>query len=551
MEKKMNKRVLVVGHKNPDSDSVCSAIGYAYFKNLVDKTQLYIPCMAGAINKEIKYILERFDIETPMVIDSVVATVNDMDLKGPITASPEDCIRDIGRLIRKKNIRSLPVIDSGGRLLGIVGKEQLSEHYIERVEIEDLSVTPIDLNVLLSALDGRILANTGKVELVTGKIFIAAAQRGTILNRIRKGDIVILGDRTDVQIDLIKAGCSALIITGESPVSEEVLALARREQVLIVSSSYYTFATAKLINLSAPVVSIMSKDVPVAGLRTPIVEIKAKVMESKYRCVLIVDEGDRLISIITRTDLLEPIQKQVILVDHNEISQAVDGIEQADILEIIDHHRVGDISTLRPITVYNEPIGSTCTIIANLMFLHQVEIPSNIAGALLSGILSDTLLLTLSTTTEKDREVADRLLKMSHLDLDTFGKELLKSSIDIKGKTPKEILLGDFKEYVLRDRKVGVSQTMVLDDAEIASVEEGIKVEMEKLCQIEGYSLVVFLIVNPLQKKGEQIFVKGEKEIIEKTFGVIVKDDKCFIPEILSRKKDFIPKIGRFLMFLS
>jgi len=551
MEKKMNKRVLVVGHKNPDSDSVCSAIGYAYFKNLIDKTKLYIPCMAGAINKEIKYILERFDIETPMVIDSVVATVNDMDLKGPITASPEDCIRDIGRLIRKKNIRSLPVIDSGGRLLGIVGKEQLSEHYIERVEIEDLSVTPIDLNVLLSALDGRILANTGKVELVTGKIFIAAAQRGTILNRIRKGDIVILGDRTDVQIDLIKAGCSALIITGESPVSEEVLALARREQVLIVSSSYYTFATAKLINLSAPVVSIMSKDVPVAGLRTPIVEIKAKVMESKYRCVLIVDEGDRLISIITRTDLLEPIQKQVILVDHNEISQAVDGIEQADILEIIDHHRVGDISTLRPITVYNEPIGSTCTIIANLMFLHQVEIPSNIAGALLSGILSDTLLLTLSTTTEKDREVADRLLKMSHLDLDTFGKELLKSSIDIKGKTPKEILLGDFKEYVLRDRKVGVSQTMVLDDAEIASVEEGIKVEMEKLCQIEGYSLVVFLIVNPLQKKGEQIFVKGEKEIIEKTFGVIVKDDKCFIPEILSRKKDFIPKIGRFLMFLS
>ena len=547
----MKKRVLVVGHKNPDSDSVCSAIAYAYFKNLVDKTRLYIPCMAGAINKETKYILERFDIETPMVINSVVATVNDMDLKGPITASPEDCIRDIGRLIRKKNIRSLPVTDSGGRLLGIVGKEQLSEHYIERVEIEDLSVTPINLNVLLAALNGKILANTGKVELLTGKIFIAAAQRGTILNRIRKGHIVIIGDRTDVQIDLIKAGCSALIITGESPVSEEVLALATREQVLIVSSSYYTFATAKLINLSVPVVSIMSRDVPVAGLRTPIVEIKAKVMESKYRCVLIVDEGNRLISIITRTDLLEPIQKQVILVDHNEISQAVDGIEQADILEIIDHHRVGDISTLRPITVYNEPIGSTCTIIANLMFLHQVEIPCNIAGALLSGILSDTLLLTLSTATEKDREVADKLLKTSRLDLDTFGKELLKSSIDIKGKTPKEILFRDFKEYVLRDKKVGVSQTMVLDDAEIATVEEGIKVEMEKLCQTEAYSLVVFLIVNPLEKKGEQIFVKGEKEIIEKAFGVIVKDDKCFIPEILSRKKDFIPKIGSFLMFLS
>ena len=425
------KRVLVIGHRAPDSDAVCSAIGYAYFKNHIDKTRLYVPCRAGALNEETSFVLERFNLETPLRVDSVAATVEDMDIKKPISVSPEQTMMNIGYLIKDRNIQSFPVVDTENRLIGIVDKMDLAVHYVERLEIENLSAIPVDLSHLMSALRGKILANTGKMKALQGEIFVAASQRGTTINRAKRGDIAILGDRNDVQMDLTKAGCSALIITGDHPVSKEVLQLARKKRVLVISSPHRTFATARLINLCMPLSQLMSKTVPTVELTSTINEVKEKVLESKYRCVMIVDDDNHLIGVITRSDLLEPIQKQVVLVDHNEISQAVNGIEDADILEIIDHHRVGDISTIRPITVYNEPIGSTCTIIASQIFLHRIEMIQDIAGALLSGILSDTLLLTLSTTTEKDREIAQKLAGVAELDLTTFGKELLASSMNI------------------------------------------------------------------------------------------------------------------------
>ncbi len=539
------KRVLVIGHRPPDSDSVCSAIGYAYFKNHLDKTKLYVPCRAGALNEETSFVLEKFNLETPMRIDSVVATVEDMDIEKPISVSPEHTMMDIAHLIKNRNIQSFPVVDTENRLLGIVDKMDLAVHYVERLEIENLSDTPIDLSHLMSALRGKILSNSGKMKWLQGQIFVAASQRGTTINRTKHGDIAILGDRSDVQMDLIRAGCSALIITGDHPVSKEMLQLAKQQQVLIISSPHRTFTTATLINLCMPISRLMSKTVPSVELTSTINEVKEKVLESKYRCVMIVDDDNYLNGIITRSDLLEPIQKQVVLVDHNEISQAVNGMEEADILEIIDHHRVGDISTIRPITVYNEPVGSTCTIVAHQIFLHQIEMIPDLAGALLSGILSDTLLLTLSTTTEKDREIARKLALAADLDLTALGKELLTSSMNLTGKTPRDILFQDFKTYHFSKKKIGVNQIMSLDNEAIAFIEPDIKLEMEKLCREEAYDMVAMLIMNPLEKKGEEIIVKGDAKIIEKAFGVTIKDDKCFIPKIMSRKKDFIPAIGR------
>ena len=541
------KRVLVIGHRAPDSDAVCSAIGYAYFKNHVDKTRLYVPCRAGRLNEETSFVLEKFNLETPQRVDSVVSTVEDMDIEKPVSVSPEQTMMDIAYLIKNRNIQSFPVVDAENRLMGIVDKMDLAIHYVERLEMQSLSAIPIALSLLISALCGKVLANTGKMKSLQGEIFVAASQRGTTINRTRRGDIAILGDRSDVQMDLIKAGCSALIITGDHPVSEEVLQLAREKEVLVIGSSHRTFATARLINLCMPISHLMSEVVPTVGLITTINEVKEKILESKYRCVMIVDDDNHLIGVITRSDLLEPIQKQVVLVDHNEISQAVDGIEDADILEIIDHHRVGDISTIRPITVYNEPIGSTCTMVASQIFLHRIEMIPDIAGALLSGILSDTLLLTLSTTTEKDRKMAHKLAGVADLDLTTFGKELLTSSMNIKEKTAREILFQDFKAYHFNGKKIGVNQIMSLDTREIAAIESDLKAEMERLCQDEDYSMVAMLIMNPVEKKGEEIIVKGDQWIIEKAFGVTVKHDKCFIPTIMSRKKDFVPRIGRFL----
>ncbi len=539
------KQVFIIGHKNPDCDSVCSAIGYAYFKNIVDRRYLYIPARAGELNSETRFVLEKFDFEPPIEIENLAPTACDMELKKPIVASPYDSLKDVASLMKESNIHTVPIVDSTRKLSGIIGLKDIAEHYIDTMGFGDLSTTPIDLNILVDTLDAKVITNPKNIEKLTGKIFIAAMQKARILNRIRAGDVVILGDRTDVQIGLINTGCSALIITGNSTVSQEVIRLATEKGTAIVSSPYDTFATAKLFALSTPLHSIMSKDVPTAGLYTRISEIKRKVVESKYRCVLLVDGNNRLIGIITRTDLLQPIRKKVILVDHNEISQAVDGIQEAEILEIIDHHRVGDISTLMPIHVHNEPIGSTCTIIAGFMFLHRIDIPREIAGLLLSGILSDTLILTLSTTTERDKEIAHKLVDILDVEIEEYGKELLTASIGIKEKSAREILLHDFKEYLLGTKKVGVGQIMVLDEEEIRAKENDIKSEMEHLRKEKQYDLVAFLVTNPL-RKGEEILVKGDKRIIEKAFAVKIQDDKCVIPETLSRKKDFIPAIGYF-----
>lgn len=539
------KQVFIIGHKNPDCDSVCSAIGYAYFKNIVDRRYLYIPARAGELNSETRFVLEKFDFEPPIEIENLAPTACDMELKKPIVASPYDSLKDVASLMKESNIHTVPIVDSTRKLSGIIGLKDIAEHYIDTMGFGDLSTTPIDLNILVDTLDAKVITNPKNIEKLTGKIFIAAMQKARILNRIRAGDVVILGDRTDVQIGLINTGCSALIITGNSTVSQEVIRLATEKGTAIVSSPYDTFATAKLFALSTPLHSIMSKDVPTAGLYTRISEIKRKVVESKYRCVLLVDGNNRLIGIITRTDLLQPIRKKVILVDHNEISQAVDGIQEAEILEIIDHHRVGDISTLMPIHVHNEPIGSTCTIIAGFMFLHRIDIPREIAGLLLSGILSDTLILTLSTTTERDKEIAHKLVDILDVEIEGYGKELLTASIGIKKKSAREILLHDFKEYLLGTKKVGVGQIMVLDEEEIRAKENDIKSEMEHLRKEKQYDLVAFLVTNPL-RKGEEILVKGDKRIIEKAFAVKIQDDKCVIPETLSRKKDFIPAIGYF-----
>ena len=539
------KQVFVIGHITPDSDSVCSAIGYAYFKNVLDKQYLYVPARAGSLNSETKFVLERFKIESPMEIESLAATVSDMDLKDPIVASLNNSIRDAATLIREKNIRTVPVVDSDKKLLGLIGLKDIAEYYIGNLGRKDLSTTPIDLNILVSTLNGKVIVNPNKIESLKGRVFIAAMQKATLVNKIQPEDIVILGDRYDIQLDLINAYCSALIITGNSAISPEVSRLATKKGALIISSPHDTFTTARLLDLSTPLYSLLSKNVPVAGFYTRISELKPRVLESKYRCALIVDNDNRLISIVTRTDLLHPISKKVILVDHNEISQAVDSVQEAQILEIIDHHRVGDISTLMPIHVCNEPIGSTCTIVAQLMFLHQIDIPSTIAGLLLSGILSDTLILTLSTTTDRDKEVASKLALIADIEIDKYGRELIKAGINIKEKSAKELLHYDFKEYALGDKKIAVSQVMVIDKEEINAKEAAIMSEMEVLFAEKGYDLVALLITNPLEQ-GETVFVKGDKRIIEKAFDVVVENGKCHIPKTLSRKKEFIPKIGYF-----
>lgn len=541
------KNVYVTGHTTPDTDSVCSAIAYAYFKNITDKNYIFTPVRAGKLNDETSFVLDKFGVSPSVEIDSLVATVADLDLKKPIAVPVRDSIQALAIMMRDQNVRSVPVADDTGRLAGVVGLKDIARHYMDSVGFADLSKAPIELDILLKTLDGRVISNAKHITVLTGRVFIAAMQRGTLLNRLRPGDVVIVGDQNDVQLELIRSGCSAVIATDNAQLSKEVIAAADEKGVLLLSSPQPAFATVQLMTMSEPVSSIMTANCPTVGLYTPISDVRAKVVESDYRSVVVIDNDRRLIGFITRTDLLKPVRKMAILVDHNELSQAVDGIEEAEILEIIDHHRVGDISTTAPIYVYNDPVGSTCTVVAGIMFLHQTYIPVEIAGILLSGILSDTLLLTLSTTTERDRTAARKLAEIAGIHIPSFSKELLHASINIEDRSAAELIAADFKEFLISGKRLGVSQMMSLDCAEIDVREKELLAELERLRKTNNYDLAVLLITNPLGKGQERIMLKGEEWIVEKAFGVTVENGTCTVPRVMSRKKDFIPAIGQAL----
>jgi manganese-dependent inorganic pyrophosphatase len=326
------KTVYVVGHTTPDTDSVCSSIAYAYFKNITDKRFLFTPVRAGKLNHETAFVLEKFGVPASAEIDSLVPTVNDLDLKRPISVNARDSVQVLALLMREQGVRSVPVVDGAGRLAGVVGLKDIARHYMDSVGFADLSKTPIELDILLKTLDGRVLSNTKQPTVLTGRVLIAAMQRGTLLNRVRPGDVVVVGDQNDVQLELIRMGCSAVIATDNAPFANEVIAAARDKDVLLISSPKPAFATVQLMTMSEPVSSIMTTTCPTVGLYTPMAEVRAKTVESDYRSVVVVDSDNRLIGFITRTDLLTPVRKMAILVDHNELSQAVDGIEEAEIL---------------------------------------------------------------------------------------------------------------------------------------------------------------------------------------------------------------------------
>jgi manganese-dependent inorganic pyrophosphatase len=526
---------------------VCSAVAYAYFKNLTDKRHVFTPVRAGKLNDETAFVLGKFGVPAPAEIESVVATVSDLDLKRPISVGVRDSVQALALMMREQGVRSVPVADESGRLAGIVGLKDIARHYMDSVGFTDLSQAPIELDILLKTLDGRVISNTRQASVLTGRVFIAAMQRGTMLNRLRPGDVAIAGDQNDVQLELIRAGCATVIVTDNAPIANEVIAAAGEKNTLLLSSPHPAFATVQLMTMSEPVSSIMSATVPTVGLYTPLSEVRKKIVASEYRSAVVVDSDNRLIGFITRTDFLQPVRKMVILVDHNELSQAVDGIEEAEILEIIDHHRVGDISTTAPIYVYNDPIGSTCTVVAGIMFLYQTRIPKELAGILLSGILSDTLLLTLSTTTERDRDAARRLAEIAGVDIESYSRELLHASINMEDRSAAELVAADFKEFLIGGKKLGISQMMSLDCAEIDARETELLDELERLRRANNYDLTALLVTNPLGKGQERILLKGETWIVEKAFGVTVVNGTCTVPRVMSRKKDFIPAVGQAL----
>ncbi|WP_288779697.1 putative manganese-dependent inorganic diphosphatase, partial [uncultured Mitsuokella sp.] len=495
---KSTKPIYVIGHRNPDTDSICSAIGYAHLKQALGFNA--VPARAGKVNAETKYALEHFHVEQPLLISDLYPRVKDVTLDCKIVVKQHDTLRHLGEVMRGHDLKSVPVTDSKGILVGIVTVSDLAKRYFQELSMQDLSEMRVRYRDIIAATDSEVLVSGDESDFIKGKVRIAAGSIHTIQETIEPSDIVLVGDRHDeTLIDIVNQGISCLIVTGNGRVPADVIEAAEAKHLFVLVSPYDTYTVARLINQCVPIRRIMHPD-PVCFKPLDLLsDIKGTMEETNYRNYPVLENG-RLVGLVSRDNLMLPERDRVILVDHNERGQAVEGIEEAKILEIIDHHRLGGIQTSEPIFTHAEPVGCTATIVANMHWQHDVDIPASIAGLLLSAILSDTVLFKSPTCTPYDKKTAERLAEIAGVDINEYGMAMLKAGSGIGDMTPAEIAKNDLKEFQIGDYRVIVSQISVMDPKEVMDLEPQLIEAMQNICDKEGFDLSLVMVTDILQE---------------------------------------------------
>jgi manganese-dependent inorganic pyrophosphatase len=529
--------IYLFGHRQPDADSIASVIGYADFKNRSEPGR-YIPARCGELNPETRFMLERFSIPEPVLIPSVKPRLSDITYKPVFSLQQDVPAVDVATLMAKEGIRNVVITDEAGKPVGMVGEHALAGSYIQTIHLAELAVTPLPVESLARILHATIIVSAR--QMLQGRVYIAIDALQVTLGKMTEKDIVVVGDNEPAQLALVSAGIACLIIAQGAPVGERVATTAAQHGVCILSTELDAFGIGKMISLSLPAREVMEINVPVLTFSDTITHARQVVSASKFRAACIVAPDGTLAGILTRTTLLDDVRRSVILLDHNEASQAVDGIEEADIVEIIDHHRLGAITTLKPIRFFNDPVGATSTIIA-MKFMESGLTPSRqVAGALLSGILSDTLSLRMSTTTHRDIQAVKYLASVCGEDPDQLGIALLEQGMDLSGIPLEIILARDTKEYILSEKKVMISQVMVPSFAWNNERDEAIRAELARMKATSGSAMVLVLFTNVLEKSSD-LYGIADPDLLQDIFG---EDLPVRLEGVMSRKLDFLPWLG-------
>ncbi|KYZ75180.1 inorganic diphosphatase [Anaerosporomusa subterranea] len=535
----MSKPILVIGHRNPDTDSICSAIAYAHLKQALGENAY--PARAGKVNQETKFVLERFGVQPPPLVTDLYPRVSAVMQEVPATISPTATLRELGGLMKDANAKSIAVIN-GQSLIGIVSVSDLAKRYFDELEMQDLSEAGVDFAGVLRALDGELLYGQDLERTIRGKVRIAAARTATMPKFIQPGDIVLVGDRHTAQLACIEQGIACLIITGDADLTSEVLKAAKTMNTIVIRSPYDTYTSARLVNQSIPVRVVMQPKVISFKPSDLLADIRQVIINTNYRNYPVVDHG-KLVGMINRDRLIVPQKERVILVDHNEKSQAVEGIEEAHIIEIIDHHRLGGLETSEPIYIRHEPVGSTSTIVASMHWRRGIEIPPPIAGLLLSAIVSDTFLFRSPTATAQDKEVAEKLAKIAGLSLEAYGMEVLRAGSQMDSLLPIEIVQNDLKEFQIGEFRVSISQFSALDPAAVLKRRNEIQTALEDERRREGYDISVLMVTDIMHEASNLIFAGQPAALIAAAFGQPDANGVVHLPGVMSRKKQVVPPL--------
>ena len=540
-----DRQISVVGHKNPDTDSVCAAIAYSRLKNKVTGSSRYVPRRAGHLNEETRFVLERFEVKRPQLLLDVRTQVSDMEIRRTDRVQKDISLKKAWEYMRDNDIVTLPVVEED-RLLGIIAMSDIVKSYMDILDSRIMTTAKTSYKNILETLEGRM--EVGDIEGTTekGKVLVAAGSPEMMESFIEPNDVIILGNRYETQLCAIEMEASCLVVCGGAPIAKTIKKLAGEHGCRIICTDLDTFTVSRLINQSMPISHFMrSNNLLLFRLDDYIEDVQKVMARERHRYFPILDKNDHFVGMISRRNLLGANKKQLILVDHNEEGQAVNGADSADILEIIDHHRLGAIQTTGPVYFRNQPLGSTCTIIYLMYLENGVEIDPQTAGILCSAILSDTLLFRSPTCTEVDKNAGEALAKIAGIDPQEFAKEMFRAGSSLSGKSPKAIIYQDFKRFFISDHSVGIGQVSAVGHEELSEIGAQVKGVMGEILRETNLEMLFFMLTDIFEESSRVLVVGSDADkIMERAFGVRQDEEGYFsLSGVVSRKKQFLPLI--------
>lgn len=551
MEQTDKRKTIVIGHKNPDTDSICSAICYANLKCMIDHDQ-YQPGRAGHINEETQFVLQHFGVKAPELIENVKTQVRDIEIRETKGVSKFISLKKAWNIMQEATAVTLPAVTEDGILEGLITVGDITKSYMNVYDSSILSKACTQYSNIIETLEGALLVGDEKQYFNEGKVLIAAANPDMMEYYIAPHDLVLLGNRYESQLCAIEMDASCIIVCEGAAVSMTIKKLAAEHNCMIITTPYDTYTAARLINQSMPIRYFMKTDNLITFEDDDYIEDIKDVMASKrHRDFPVLDKDGKYKGMISRRNLLGATGKRIILVDHNERSQAVDGMENADVREIIDHHRLGTVETIAPVFFRNQPLGCTATIVYQMYRENGQEISKEIAGLLCSAIISDTLLFRSPTCTAVDKDTAHELAKLADINLEEYAREMFAAGSNLKGKSDEEIFYQDFKRFSVGKVTIGVGQISSLNSDELSDLKDRMILYLENVQQTQNMDMIFFMLTNILMESTELICVgTGARQIIINAFRVEEDDSSekkehqtVNLPGVVSRKKQLIPAI--------
>ena len=542
---KSTDKIYGIGHKNPDTDSICSAICYAYLKRELTG-QNYVPMRAGEINAETTFVLNTFHIDSPEYVENVYTQVKDVEYRH-LDGVPNDIsIKKAWEILSASGATTLPSVDSSGHLEGLITVRDIAMTYMEVYDNEIIATAKTPYSNIIDTLSASLLVGNKNNMVQTGKVLIAAANPDMMENYISKGDIVILGNRYESQLCAIEMEAQCIIICDGAVASKTITKLAEERGCSIISTPYDTYTVARLINQSIPIRHFMKKENLITfSTEDYITDIRGVLASKRHQYYPVLNEFGRYVGLISQRNYLNANPKKVILVDHNEHAQTVDGIDEVTLLEIIDHHRIGGLQTMNPVYFRNQPLGCTATIIYQMFQESGVLIPKDIAGLLCSAILSDTLMFRSPTCTAIDKEACKTLAGIAGIDIEAYAVKMFHAGSKLRDKTDEEIFHQDYKVFSTDSFTFGIGQISAFTNDILDDIKPRILSYMKQVFPEKEVDMLFFMLTNIFTETTELLFYgKDADKLMTQAFPKAeISETSVILPQVVSRKKQVIPKI--------